>query len=425
MLMHSTLLGSVEAVQSWVEEVRAADRTRVVPGSLATSSAWALEDGCIRHASGRYFSIVGLEWEQDGALQRQPFIEQREIGTLGFIARPCGESLDLLVHAKAEPGNVGFVQLAPTCQATASNRDRVHGGDSPPYSAYFGKMAGDVQCDTLQSEQGSRFLGKLNRNVFVVDDVEVEGPLHRWIPLELFKTLLQVDFLVNTDARSVLCCTDWRALSACEGGARSDFGRTLRRSLESAPQPDVVQATVALLDRLKQGAPKTTRRPIDHLHGWSFAPSDPVTLGNGKLALRHIRVRCATRETPEWDQPILQTLEDQVVELWCRSCDGILRFAFRPRWEPGLVNEVELGPTLFRRPTEPAAPGVVRASVRQSDEGGRFYRTTADYRIVEITAAVNDDALWWLTLSEVQATMRAGVFNNEARSALSVVLSLL
>jgi oxidase EvaA len=144
---------------------------------------------------------------------------------------------------------------------------------------------------------------------------------------------------------------------------------------------------------------------------------------DGKLALRHVRVRCATREMPEWDQPILHTLEEQVVELVCRSRDGVLEFAFCPRWEPGLVRGAELGPTFFRRPTEPATPGVIRARVRQSDEGGRFYRTTADYRIVEITAIADDDRFLWLRLSEVQAAMRAGIFNNEARSALSVVLS--
>jgi dTDP-4-dehydro-6-deoxy-alpha-D-glucopyranose 2,3-dehydratase len=423
MLNHAALLTSVEAVQNWVESVRVSDRTRVEPGSLAMSPAWGLADGRIRHTSGRYFNIVGLEWAHDGALQRQPFIEQREIGTLGFIARPCGDSLDLLVHAKAEPGNVGLVQLAPTCQATASNRDRVHGGDLPPFSGYFDDVAGDVLCDTLQSEQGSRFLGKLNRNIFVIDDVDVNDSLHRWISLELFKTLLSVDFLVNTDARSVLCCTDWRTLSAHGGADHGDFSRTLRRSLDSAARPQSLQETNVRLDRLRQGAPATVHRPVEHLEGWTFDSNDSVTMTDGKLALRHVRVRCATREMPEWDQPILHTLEEQVVELVCRSRDGVLEFAFCPRWEPGLVRGAELGPTFFRRPTEPATPGVIRARVRQSDEGGRFYRTTADYRIVEITAIADDDRFLWLRLSEVQAAMRAGIFNNEARSALSVVLS--
>ncbi|CAN5455842.1 NDP-hexose 2,3-dehydratase family protein [soil metagenome] len=420
---HDALLTSVKAVQNWVEDIRAADHTRVEPGSLATSSAWALSDGRIRHASARYFSLVGLEWMDDGVLQRQPFIEQREIGTLGFIARPRGGSLDLLVHAKAEPGNVGIVQLAPTCQATASNRDRVHGGGLPPFSSYFDNIEGDILSDTLQSEHGSRFLGKRNRNIFVVDDVDADGPLHRWIPLELFKTLLGIDFLVNTDARSVLCCTNWRVLSARGHGDRSDFGSALRASVEREPRPEIFQEALARLDRLKQAAPTVERRPIENLSGWTFNANDAVTMTNDRLTLRHIRVHCATRETHEWDQPILHTLEEQIVELLCRSRDGVLEFAFRPQWEPGLVSGAELGPTFFRRPAEPITQGIIRARVRQSDEGGRFYRTTTDYRIVEITQTADEDQFLWVRLSEVQAAMPAGIFNNEARSALSVILA--
>ena len=423
MLKHGFLLTSVKAAQNWIEDLRAADDTQVLSGSLATSSAWALTNGRIQHASGRYFSLMGLEWAHDGMSQSQPFIEQREIGTLGFIARLRDGSLDLLVHAKAEPGNVGIIQLAPTCQATASNRDRVHGGELPPFSSYFDNIAGDILCDTLQSEHGSRFLGKLNRNVFVVDDVDTDYSLHRWIPFELFKTLLGIDFLVNTDARSVLCCTDWRILRTRDGTHLSDFGRALQSSIDSEVRPRALQESLAGLDRLKQAAPTVRHRPIENLNGWTFNANDTVTMTNGKLMLRHIQVHCATRETSEWDQPILHTLDEQIIELLCRSRDGVLEFAFCPRWEPGLVRGAELGPTFFRRSTEPVTPGIIRARVRQSDEGSRFYHTTADYRIVEVTEIAGENQFSWLRLSEVQATMDAGIFNNEARSALSVVLS--
>lgn len=423
MLKHDMLLTSVQAVQDWIEDVRSADRTQVVPGSLAMSSAWALSDGRIRHVTGRYFNIVGLEWTDDGIQQHQPFIEQREIGTLGFIARPRDDSFDLLVHAKAEPGNVGIIQLAPTCQATASNRDRVHGGALPPFSKYFENIEGEILCDTLQSEQGSRFLGKLNRNVFVVDDADTDDSLHRWIPLELFKSLLRIDFLVNTDARSVLSCTDWRMLSRCDSSDQSDFGRDVRTSLDSEVRSDVVRKTNAWLEHLKQEGPTVRQRSVENLDGWTFDAENPVTMDNGKLALRHIRVHCATRETPDWDQPILGTHEEQVVELLCRKHDGVLEFAFRPRWEPGLVNGAELGPTFFREPTEPVTPGIVHIRVRQSDEGGRFYHTTADYRIVGITTVADEERFVWLRLSEVQGAMHTGIFNNEARSSLSMVFS--
>jgi len=169
-------------------------------------------------------------------------------------------------------------------------------------------------------------------------------------------------------------------------------------------------------------------RPIENLNGWTFNANDTVTMTNGKLMLRHIQVHCATRETSEWDQPILHTLDEQIIELLCRSQDGVLEFAFCPRWEPGLVRGAELGPTFFRRSTEPVTPGIIRARVRQSDEGSRFYHTTADYRIVEVTEIAGENQFSWLRLSEVQATMVAVLYrlsfhtsssNRSERAAIS------
>jgi len=424
-----TSLASVAEVQNWVDDVRSADRTQVASVSLAASQAWRLSEGRIRHDTGRYFDIVGLEWTQNGVSHCQPFIEQREIGTLGFIARRSGDSLDLLVQAKAEPGNVGIVQLAPTCQATSSNNDRVHGGRRPPFAGYFERNTSGIQCDSLQSEHGGRFLGKLNRNILVVDNnvgIDAEDDLtHRWISLDLLKTLLEIDFLVNTDARSVLCCMDWRMWSAGSRDRGNEFGQALRDSLHAEVRSGILQDALMRVDRLKQAMPAVRHRAIESLDGWVFTPNDAMTMTNGRLALRHIEVHCATRETPHWDQPILRVLEEAIVELLCRNRDGLLEFAFCPRWEPGLVRGVELGPTFFSGPAETGTPGTVRARVRQSDEGSRFDRTVADYRIVEIETIADEDRFTWLRLSEVQTAMSTGIFNNEARSALSLVLPYL
>ena len=40
---------------------------------------------------------------------------------------------------------------------------------------------------SLQSEEGTQFFGKLNRNTLVLDDhVEVEDDQHRWLPFNVF-----------------------------------------------------------------------------------------------------------------------------------------------------------------------------------------------------------------------------------------------
>lgn len=100
----------------------------------------------------------------------------------------------------------------------------------------------------------------------------------------------------------------------------------------------------------------------------------------------------------------------------------------RPCWEPGLSAVAELAPTRMTplstqtRAAEDVAE--VRLQVRQSDEGGRFYQDTACYRILDVGETRLDEASIWLTLAEIKVLLPLGLFNNETRSALSLLLSL-
>ena len=69
--------------------------------------------------------------------------------------------------------------------------------------------------------------------------------------------------------------------------------------------------------------------------------------------------------------------------------------------------------------------------VLQSDEGGRFLNSVADYRIIELPEPADDtgrdstgaDGIW-LSLSEVEALARLpATFTNEARSVVSLLLT--
>jgi oxidase EvaA len=420
------LLTRKEAVASWLDRVRASDRFSVEPSSLDQSDTWSHTQGTIRHVSGRFFGIVGLTWS-DGPVHRwQPFMEQREVGTLGFIVRRGEDGIELLVQAKTEPGNVGIVQLAPTCQATASNRDRVHGGAAPPYSGYFSGSMGEVISDSRQSEDGTRFFGKLNRNILVLDDhVEVEDDQHRWLPFNLFRRLLIEDFLVNTDARSVFCSTDWVRLA----GRRpfqgdDDFSRELNASFSAPVRSDALERVAVALQGLRTRAPTVEVCALENMPGWRFDPDNSIVMTDGRLSVRHIRVHAETREVTDWDQPIFENNFEQAIDLECGRANGTLQFGFRPCWEPGLHAGAELAPTRLASLAANTFPGVVRLTVRQSNEGGRFFRDIANYRILDIGEARPKDGVMWLTLSEIHALLPRGFFNIEARSALSLLLSL-
>jgi oxidase EvaA len=380
----------------------------------------------IQHETGRFFRIVGLTWN-DGPVHRwQPLMEQREVGTLGFIVRRGEDGIELLVHAKTEPGNVGIVQLAPTCQATASNRDRVHGGAAPPYSEYFSSSMGEVISDSRQSEDGTRFFGKLNRNILVIDDhIELEDEQHRWIPFNLFRRLLIEDFLVNTDARSVLCTTDWVRLAGrllFQGD--DDFSRELNASFRAPIRRDVLERIAVALQGLRMRAPTVEVCTLERMPGWNFDAGNPITITNERLSIRHIRVHAETREVTDWDQPIFDNVFEQAIDLECGRADGTLQFGFRPCWEPGLHTGAELAPTRVASLAADNSLGAARLAVRQSNEGGRFFRDIANYSILDIGKARPQDGVMWLTLAEVHALLPRGFFNIEARSALSRLLAL-
>src|SRR5690606_24882290 len=111
-----------------------------------------------------------MEWTQ-------PIINQPEIGFLGIITREIEGVLYFLMQAKIEPGNVNYVQLSPTLQATKSNYTQIHHGAKPLYLDYFLKATpSQILLDQLQSEQGARFYRKRNRNIIikVQEDLPVE-----------------------------------------------------------------------------------------------------------------------------------------------------------------------------------------------------------------------------------------------------------
>ncbi|RFU39357.1 NDP-hexose 2,3-dehydratase, partial [Actinomadura logoneensis] len=205
------------AVEEWLADARAGDRMTVRPAPLDALPGWTADPvtGDLAHDGGAFFAVHGLAVEdRDAPLPRweQPVIDQPEIGILGLLVREFDGVPHFLVQAKAEPGNAGGVQVAPTVQATRSNYTRVHRGRPVPYLEYFrtpsaaGRAARRL-VDVRQSELGGWFLRKRNRNMVVEVGADVEAlPGFRWLTLHRLHRLLHRDDLVNMDLRSVLGC---------------------------------------------------------------------------------------------------------------------------------------------------------------------------------------------------------------------------
>jgi oxidase EvaA len=427
----------ITPVEAWLAQRRARSGLRVERITRAECREWQLCDGELRHISGRYFQVIGATARTpDGVQWEQPILRQEEVGILGFIVRGAGETVEWLVQAKTEPGNVGGTQAAPTVQATESNYQRVHGGAPTRYLEWFLERGPLTRrTDLLASEHGSRFLRKKNRNMLVIDG---DGPEAaegwRWVSAADVRALLGRDFHINTDARSVIVSSPWELIAA----ARSPFARWrgtssfYGRLFESYGADRDATSALELLEKVRaESPPGASEVPLQSLRGWSVLDSGIEPTKGESISIPLIAVQAADREVRHWAQPILAQPSTLTCDLVCEEREGILRFLLKPTWEPGLIERVEFGPSRISVGTsnDGSTDQRVHLSVFQSDEGGRLLECVTRYRVVERRANSNEAAKpedgVWLTLGQLETLAgQPATLNNEARSAISLLLSV-
>lgn len=443
-------------ILNWLTNQRNIANQRCVRVKLEDLTSWRWSKLAVERKDNRFFSIVGVSVSTNNVTQNSndhAMILQQEIGILGFlIAKEEGQT-SLLLQAKAEPGNVGAIQVAPTVQATVSNYSRAHGGLPTPYLKYFLDSSSKLVADSLQSEHGSRFLGKYNRNVMCkVSPPKPEPPNNfwRWCLWDTLKGFLVKDFVINTDTRSVLTCGDWKMLAGSslpfqQASEEDTFARLMLASFQAEEQRGELtfEKSQQLLDMWRSRARlKLEHKGLSQLRGWKY---DGWSLANEKeqSCFLGMNIRTNGREVPQWDQPLFYQAAIGEVTLICQVRQGILHFLLRESFEIGFREAVQLGPTIQTNSIEIANGRLssyeqllsdmaashaaqVRQSCMQSDEGGRFYYSVSRYSLVEIREdekIPNDESNCWVTLRQIQRLAHIqGMLTNEARSAISLLL---
>lgn len=447
-------------LRAWLDGARRSCDMQVRQIALPQSREWVYDGGALRHLRGAFFRVVGATVHRNGERwtdSDQPLIDQAEVGILGFLVRTVDGSSEILIQAKPEPGNVGLVQAAPSVQATESNYRQRHGGKATPFLEYF-RSPGDrsVLSDGLQSEQGTRFLGKYNRNmvVEVAPGADLgDGPAFRWFAVEQLLPLLLDDHQVNTDARSILASSPWGLFAPGGSPFRrrlgdGGVGEQLLRSFE-ATEDRCVSTSDRILQRLRRLGREagfvTTVVDLAELSGWKIDDAGIGPLSGDAFAMRQFAVTSSDREIPHWDQPLITAGFVGEAALLCQERGGILHFLFDARPEIGFRERYQYGPTIqdvgeklqrcFGRERQvealrdAASRSQVLCGIRNSDEGGRFFRCRMRYRVCLLDPGEPIDPgenLAWMTLGQIgRLVRRPGVFSNEARSLISMLLAFL
>ncbi|NVJ69607.1 MAG: NDP-hexose 2,3-dehydratase family protein [Alphaproteobacteria bacterium] len=430
----------------WLNERRASSKLQNKRIKFSDSREWSFDEGRLRHKTGGFFSIEGVVCQSLDPLlsgRQQPIINQPEIGILGFLVCETDGEFEWLVQAKGEPGNTHAIQLAPSVQATYSNYMRRHGGAATYYLNHF-LCVKELMSDSLQSEQGTRFLRKFNRNAvsLVSEKLPLETENYRWLESGCIREALGADYVINTDARSVITTAPWRLVADGKapftGVKATTFlnGKLAQSYVEEASLEVVAKMHDWLRQRRQELDLRIHQCSLADIQGWSLEDDCVVANdSNRELAVEHYRVEAPGRERSQWDQPLVRSPQIDEVVLICQEREGVLRFLLRPAYEIGLTGGVEIGPSYKKDGHVPEwlAPLVERGvgrdliSVQQSDEGGRFMESQCLYKLVylEPNHEIKDkEDNFWVTASELELICRSEkLLTNEARSVVSLLLS--
>ncbi len=442
----------LESLFDWIRRHNEEVQVSVEQIPFSEMKGWSTDaDGCLRHESGRFFSIEGIRVRTDvGTIREweQPIINQPEIGYLGILTKEFEGVLYFLMQAKIEPGNVNCVQISPTLQATKSNYTQQHKGRRPLYLEFFqNAKPHQVLLDQLQSEQGARFLRKRNRNIIIKVDEDV--PVYEdfaWMTLAQIKELLHHDNMVNMDTRTVLAGLDFSQFEISNDVLEkmSPFGRDMIASSQTHKAYNTMNEHLSWLTQLKSMAELNVRYvPLKNIGG-GWKQDEYEISRNDKKYFRVIgtRVNISNREVTSWCQPLVQPMQQGICAFVIKKIDGVYHFLVHAKMECGNLDVYELAPTVqcltgnvldvpkeqwpaFVGYVMDAKPEQILYDTFQSEEGGRFYHEQNRNMIVEVGDEFPIDVpadYHWMTLGQIHEFMRFNNYINiQARSLIAAI----
>jgi len=446
----------IDSTVGWIKEQNEAVNVSITKIPFKNLDKWYFDEanGKLRHETGKFFSIDGIRVNTTwGSIKSwdQPIINQPEIGFLGFIVKEIEGVLHFLVQAKIEPGNVNFVQLSPTLQATRSNYQQTHGGKKPLYLEYFQNATKEqILLDQLQSEQGARFLRKRNRNIIIkVDEDIVIHSNFIWLTLGQLKALMQLDNIVNMDTRTVISGIPFGNFTS----EIIDFFNYLNKSdeyqtkfLKSALIKDKVlhsiEEIITFMTQIKSVNDLEVKQiALQNMQDWVVTKDEIKRKDEKFFKIIGADVEIGNREVVKWSQPMVEPAQEGLCAFVCKEIDGVLHFAVQAKLECGNHDIVEFAPTVqtltgdYKQTPKNSLPFldyVLNASKEriyfdtlQSEEGGRFYKEQNRNMIVIAGDEISDELpenFIWMTLNQLYVFIKFNNYLNiQARNLIATI----
>ena len=209
-------INKLDYIIEWFNKKREESDMIVEEIGIKDLDKWNVDhnSGNVKHESGGFFEVIGVKVSNtfDREVGKkgwtQPMIAKNPGGILGIIMKRINGIPHYLLQAKAEPGNIGKLQLSPTLQATTSNLLKAHGGAKPIFAEYFDDENNPkIIYAKWQSEDGGRFYLKSNYNMIVevTKDKDLEIPdSFIWVTLYQIKQLMKIENFVGPHVRGII-----------------------------------------------------------------------------------------------------------------------------------------------------------------------------------------------------------------------------
>ena len=209
-------INKLDYIIEWFNKKREESDMIVEEIGIKDLDKWDIDhnSGNVKHESGGFFEVIGVKVSNtfDREVGKkgwtQPMIAKNPGGILGIIMKKINGIPHYLLQAKAEPGNIGKLQLSPTLQATTSNLLKAHGGSKPLFAEYFHEENNPkIFYAKWQSEDGGRFHLKSNYNMIVEikEDDELKIPdSFIWVTLYQIKQLMKIENFIGPHVRGII-----------------------------------------------------------------------------------------------------------------------------------------------------------------------------------------------------------------------------
>jgi len=432
----------ISGVLGWIANMKRTVKVDIQKIPFSKLEKWTYNVGLdsIRHESNRFFSIEGYKICTDytgGKTWCQPMINQPEIGILGILAKVINGKMHFLLQAKIEPGNINFIQLSPTIQATKSNYTKVHKGLAPRYLEQF--IDYDYHnciVSQIQSEQGSRFLRKRNMNIILLTNERIiENENYIWLTFSQILNLMKLDNIVNMDTRTVFAC--FPIENYLED---TDSGLGITRFFKKTKNDnEVIELVLKKISKYKSIYNfRIDKTPMHTMDEWEFTEDEIRRIDRKHFKVIASSVEIQNREVTHWTQPMIESTQYGLFAFIIKEENDLIYFLVHIKYEAGIFDNFELAPTVQCSPDNyqkgenvfldyvlnAKEEQIVQSSV-QSEEGGRFFREENKYLIVKASDDFDipiPEAYQWLTLRQIKYFIR---FNNmvniQARSLISMI----